>query len=392
MCRSKAAGGRRCPGCVGTGARDAHNARRRHNRKVRRQIRSFMHEQDFAPAIVDHVEGLPIDQAKAWVIDRGVAPADLQAGADVSRLRLRRSGHSEEDASSSAHYSSGGSDGELWGDSWRHAGEDVHDSIARLQAEQGTRPGEAELLGKQVRSMSPVAGGTNITNVVVFEDETSSYHKPFSGLRVGLARSFGQDGPLQSIHEVAAYRFAHELGEPYRTMVPPTVLREIDGELGSLQKDAAGKQHAGSVRELSGWQHAAFYDALIGQQDRHGGNYRVTDDGHIRLIDHGYSFRREDDYENASDFKLMRALDEPALTADELRICRRVIDSPDTLGMRGVLEPDRVQAIRDRAQQMLDTQEIDGAEQARKLKALIEENRQRAAEAARAWAERNKAR
>lgn len=88
----------------------------------------------------------------------------------------------------------------------------------------------------------------------------------------------------------------------------------------------------------------------------------------------------------------MRALDEPALTADELRICRRVIDSPDTLGMRGVLEPDRVQAIRDRAQQMLDTQEIDGAEQARKLKALIEENRQRAAEAARAWAERNKAR
>ena len=92
-------------------------------------------------------------------------------------------------------------------------------------------------------------------------------------------------------------------------MVPPTVEREHLNQLGSLQlwvksksslKGRNGKKYASLQQETTSWKRSMFlqraFDNLIANEDRHLGNYLVTKDGRIFLIDHSRSFRTSNEF------------------------------------------------------------------------------------------------
>lgn len=182
------------------------------------------------------------------------------------------------------------------------------------------------------------------------------YFKPFSGENRSIATGFGQDSNQQGIHEAAAWRLASQLGPPWSEIVPPVVIREVNGEVGAFGLERPGKIDNRSPWHTGEWREGAFFDCLIGQQDRHWKNYLVAGD-RITLIDHGYSFARQPgDYCNYQWLSHQRVhTADSALTYTERDALQRLVASPDLMGMRKVLQPDRADALRDRAQKMLDT-------------------------------------
>jgi len=83
-------------------------------------------------------------------------------------------------------------------------------------------------------------------------------------------------------------------------MVPSTVIREIDGAVGSLQSFVEKsiipsrmpvsdfnnhiKEHGDQYLKMF------LFDILIANSDRHSGNMLIDENGNIRAIDHGFSF------------------------------------------------------------------------------------------------------
>jgi len=95
--------------------------------------------------------------------------------------------------------------------------------------------------------------------------------------------------------EVAAYKIDRMLG---LNMVPPTVVKEIDGQKGSLQlwvdgcrlyEDVEGDDH-----ETVSWEQQMsrmrVFDTVIGNWDRGPRNYMVDDEWNVVLIDHSQAF------------------------------------------------------------------------------------------------------
>lgn len=75
-------------------------------------------------------------------------------------------------------------------------------------------------------------------------------------------------------------------------LVPKTTVRIIDGHVGSAQEWARGKvgwdADDSKVPRME-WMRMAAFDVIIGNRDRHPGNYLVKTDGKLVAIDHGYS-------------------------------------------------------------------------------------------------------
>jgi hypothetical protein len=90
--------------------------------------------------------------------------------------------------------------------------------------------------------------------------------------------AFGQDSAQQSLH--GRWRLASQLGPPWSEIVPPVVIREVNGQVGSFALERPGKAAMSSDPWSTGeWREAAFFDCLIGQQDRHPGNFLVAGTG-----------------------------------------------------------------------------------------------------------------
>jgi hypothetical protein len=103
---------------------------------------------------------------------------------------------------------------------------------------------------------------------------------------------------------------------------------------------------------------AAFFDALVAQQDRHAGNWR-WDGERLALIDHGYAFARPGDILNHSELVAARhSHGAGALLAEERQALTRLFGDPALLGMTSFLEPERARALADRAQLMLTRDEV----------------------------------
>jgi hypothetical protein len=106
--------------------------------------------------------------------------------------------------------------------------------------------------------------------------------------------------------EIAAYRLDKYLG---LNMVPPTVERRFWRRMGSLQLWVESRM---SLREknqngieippqrLHEWHRGMCkqrtFDNLIANEDRHQGNYLITDDWRIILIDHSRTFRTRKEF------------------------------------------------------------------------------------------------
>ena len=87
--------------------------------------------------------------------------------------------------------------------------------------------------------------------------------------------------------EVAAYLIDRLLG---LNLIPPTVMRRVNGKLGSLQFFVEGGQNP-YVTGGAPSQEMKMLDYLIGNTDRTGKNYLVLPGGRQVAIDHGLAFR-----------------------------------------------------------------------------------------------------
>ena len=136
------------------------------------------------------------------------------------------------------------------------------------------------------------------------EDGSVGYFKPFTenSFEEEEFEEYGMSSLAASISEVNAYRMARAMGPGFDELVPETVFREIDGETGTLQRevpqdDGPSRNIGNSPQLKEDYRHAAIFDFVIGNLDRHKDNwlYGVSGDeqsaqSRIRLIDNSFSF------------------------------------------------------------------------------------------------------
>lgn len=242
-------------------------------------------------------------------------------------------------------------------------GAEEAERIQRLRARQGSDEQEQQLLATHEahENTSSYLGGVNDVKQLRYSDGTIGYFKGYDDIDSETAEAYGHDSPyLQPTHEVAASQFAQALGPRYGALVPPAVIAEYDGQWGSIAYGVPGRpvrtmaqlnklnEHSSQASDL------AFFDCLIGQVDRHGGNVLMDRRG-ISAIDHGFAFTDGVGGVNASLFAMARSKNsaDAQLTNDERQVLNRFLDSDDGLGLRGTIQDDRFFEVRRRAKLML---------------------------------------
>lgn len=327
MCRSCREGGIRCLG----EDRDDVNARRRHNYRLRQTIASWAYAAGEPLETVQQLRRESPGGARQWAARAGLDPAIVTRQANPAT-------HDDDDA---------------WPDV------QVIERITSATRLQGDHPVEQRLLSDKIRGVDPLplCDGTNrVQHVYVHLDSGHAVHTPWSGQDGPTAVVYGQQVPVQPLHEFAAWRLARRLGPAYEALLPPTVLRSVSGHLGSLQAAAPGRHRPGGTRpDPSAWARGAFFDALIGQQDRHEMNILIDDrSGTTTLLDHGHAFARRGDPVVESELVRWR-LGIPGaatLSAGERAALDRVLGSSDLFGLAGVVGLDRAAAVHERARTM----------------------------------------
>lgn len=215
------------------------------------------------------------------------------------------------------------------------------------------------------------------------------FFKPLRGVRQTTAHAYGQDSLVDvGIHEVAAWRLARELGAPWSELVAPAVWFDPPGApdirasgpvvLGMGGSALLPEPGLGFDELISD---AAFFDALIGAQDRHDQNLRAEAPARLGLIDHGYAFARPGDlhnpYETAGFFLQLRfgrrrfhpsygpVLDysavgplPTALDAHEQAAIALLSSDRGLLGVAELLSDERAQALRERVARMARSGEV----------------------------------
>lgn len=149
-------------------------------------------------------------------------------------------------------------------------------------------PAQQALAAKPVarlRSMS--TSGVNTSRLAEFTDGTRGVFKPLDGEEPDLRRGIEN----YYLREAAASDVAHVV--KYTDLVPTTGVTKLRGQLGSIQDFRPGvpamdldssEMFGTNVRDR---QRVILFDAILGNTDRHAGNWLVTDQGKLVLIDHG---------------------------------------------------------------------------------------------------------
>lgn len=174
------------------------------------------------------------------------------------------------------------------------------DQVHALLADQGATAAEKAHIEGEIGSMRQLGEGLGANEVWRLEigpHDEGAYFKPVNGVNQTLASMLGHTRESVLLSEVAAYRLAHALGPPFAELVPPCVLRTVPGidphAPGSLMDERFGER-ANEVffRAPRLALTAAFFDALIANQDRSIANFLFdADRGDLALIDHGFAFR-----------------------------------------------------------------------------------------------------
>jgi hypothetical protein len=238
---------------------------------------------------------------------------------------------------------------------------EIDSQITAVKAAQGALPIEQRMLGETfVGPPAPTSSpGVNTTKRLRLAGGDIVFHKPFSGVHVANAIAYGHTDETPPLHEAIAWRLAVALGDPWQGIVAPCVLRDYAGEDGSLSLQARGWPRDPAPIVNPTWcLPAAFFDALIAQQDRHDGNWR-WDGSRLTLIDHGYTFALPGDIPNHFDFVEARHVGgAAALLTEEREALENLLADPDLLGVARFLLPQRALALADRAQRMLARGEV----------------------------------
>lgn len=144
------------------------------------------------------------------------------------------------------------------------------------------------LAAKVVVEVKGDKGGINDTYKVTFADGTKAKWKPQDGEKTMGA--WDHQG-MQWRREVNAYAVAKVVGLTY--MRPAVAARTINGRLGAVLQWIGGNVAADLGRDKKydgelGRQQVSMFDVMIGNGDRHHGNW-IVENGEMRMIDHGFS-------------------------------------------------------------------------------------------------------
>jgi hypothetical protein len=204
--------------------------------------------------------------------------------------------------------------------------------------------------------------GANTTLLVVFESRREAIFKPFGGQNPGSCTAYRQHPFEAVLHEVAAWRMAATLGRPWDQLLPAAVFRDVAGVgTGVLINRRRGTPDLKVLIDAQAQvDAAAFWDALVGQQDRHANNFRYEQESHsLALIDHGFCFAVPGDPCNAEIFGThRRSQNRASLTQPELDALARLLRTPDLHGLRNHIEEQRAAAFQARAETMVATGEL----------------------------------
>lgn len=243
------------------------------------------------------------------------------------------------------------------------------DRVRRLLDLQGSHPVERALLENDVVAYEPHSTGASGVNSVFYvelEDDIVAFHKPHDGIVPRVARDYGHSLDTPPISECAAWQLARQLGDPFDRLVAVTVYRPVgppyedpgswrDGSL-ALRHEGVAFKGSTVTREVPGDALAAgFFDALIGNQDRHAGQFRWDEPNRrLGLLDHGFSFPVEAALCRGAYFQNFRRQQRMRLTDQERELLAALLADGELFGLAGILEPDRADRLRWRAQRMLD--------------------------------------
>jgi hypothetical protein len=174
------------------------------------------------------------------------------------------------------------------------------EKIAMMEKHLGSTP---------IRGTRALGGGVSVTRIVIFDDGSKGVFKPHSGEAFHMRRDI-VDG-FQTERETGAWEVAKLC--KMDDLVTPCVEREYEGERGAVQEFNNGAKiahEAGSSRMYDGKkdiQRMAAFDFIIGNEDRHPGNWMITDDNKIRAIDHGLCFPDTHYSRGVNDYTLRHA-------------------------------------------------------------------------------------
>lgn len=168
-------------------------------------------------------------------------------------------------------------------------------SPERKQRQELDKTSEEQILENyEKKETKPLNSGANTTVFVELKDDGSGVFKPKNGEKADL-RDHIKAGTYFN-RERAAYLVDRFLGF---NLVPPTVIREIDGEIGSLQQFVPDSKTIYEIpkdelvkgtlqQELKKlW----IFDYIIYNSDRHSGNFLIKPaEERIYAIDNGLSF------------------------------------------------------------------------------------------------------
>ncbi|MCI0410219.1 MAG: hypothetical protein L0191_16955 [Acidobacteria bacterium] len=193
-------------------------------------------------------------------------------------------------------------------------------SPARAWRESGAAFYEELLLTAELVDAAPVGRGGLKPARVYLRRGDQRVEAVFKSILPGLRQGFWESHQA----EVAAYELDKLLG---LGMVPPTVVRQIEGKTGSLQLWVDGcrewqesAQEPQAVEQNPSISRTKTFDNLIGNWDRERGNILIDPGQNLILIDHSRAFIPEKKLSKSLPVQFdrnlvarMRALDRPQL-------------------------------------------------------------------------------
>jgi hypothetical protein len=203
------------------------------------------------------------------------------------------------------------------------------------------------------------------TGRLAFFKPVNAYQNAATPLKRAL-RNYSQTPVSVLIAECAAWQLAKQMGSPWVEMVAPTVVRSVDlpdgsRDVGSLTIFRPGRPRTREYLRAVPDQAAAgaFFDCLIGQQDRNWGNILWHESRQqIHLIDHGFSFARPGDNTGTRELGDWRwRHGSRDLTDEEGAAASGVVDA-DLHGLVGFLDADRADAVGERAHRLRESGQI----------------------------------
>lgn len=227
-----------------------------------------------------------------------------------------------------------------------------------------------------VKEKTANPGSSRVAKLMLVDSFGSivAYHKPLDGIDRAQAAHYGHDPMSVLVNEAVAWMLAKVLGSPYRDLVPDMVIRSIWPSAGTSAGVVNGygcltvqvPGNANQAQPLSDPNEcdpAAFFDALIGQQDRHRTNYRWQPE-QLGLLDNAYSFAAPGGGYLAWASEFVQARHEggrAALDRQELRLLGDLRESASLWTWVGLmLRTDQAAALRDRVDRMIASEELLG--------------------------------